>query len=433
MTVDGRYKIIHDTVHGSVRVEGVILDLLSTPEITRLSNIKQLGTTYLVFPGANHTRFEHSLGASVVAHRMAKILGLEEEERMRVEAAALLHDIGHSAFSHVLEGAIRERQGMDHMEITKRLIRGEEVPGWGREEGWGRIPDILERAGISPGEVADLVTGDSSPENTLKLWYQPGMDHFSGEERYLHQMIHGVVDVDQIDYLMRDSHYTGVAHGAIDLARLLNTLEVFRGDLVVNVKGVPAVEGMLVARSLMYVSVYFHKTGRIAQEMLSRALERCTADVSEISGMVDWEFLFWLRRQGDFQSEVAERIKYRRLYKPVYTKRAAEMTEEEREFFHDLANPRARREMEDELARKTGLDPGGVIVDIPLPDLLASEPRINWSGIKVSDGETLHPISDYSSISEAVRRGTQGLWAAIVSCPGDHVGKVREALAAAMR
>ncbi|MCK4718770.1 MAG: HD domain-containing protein [Thermoplasmata archaeon] len=424
-----KYKVIHDTVHGGIRLDKMWVDLVGTPEMMRLASIKQLGTAYLVFPGANHTRFEHSLGTGLVASRMARHLGLDEEEWRRVATAGLLHDLGHGPFSHALEGVLYKRTGKDHMDITKSMIRGEYEPG-GVVGEWGRIPEILEENGLEPKEVAELVSEDSSPETTLKMWYSQEMRRFEGEKRYLNQIIHGVVDADQMDYLLRDAHYTGVALGTIDLPRLLNTLELFDEEMVVNLKGLTAVEGMLVARSLMYSSVYFHKTVRISQQMLVKAVERAPNEVMDVQGMMDGQLLEWLTMQGGFQRDMVDRIRYRSLYKTVYARTPRDLNEKEKEFFTELSKPDVLRQMEEHLARRAGIASGGVIVDIPLPALLLSEPRIDQTEIKVTDGSTIFPLSAYSTISAAVQKRTVPMWSVVVSTVPEAVEKVKAVVAA---
>ncbi len=433
---EDKTKLIHDTVHGGIEIGGFILELMSTPELMRLANIKQLGTTYLVFPGAHHSRLEHSLGAYYLANKLAKKLGLDEHENALVSSAALLHDVGHGPFSHVLETTINEKTGMDHMDLTKEIISGSVDMGYyGKGKNvveWGKIPGILERAGLDPKEVADLVKEHSSPETSLHEWlFGPVGPPKEGAKRYLYQMINGVVDVDQLDYLVRDAHYTGVAHGIIDLERILHTLEIFNGELVVHRKGITAVEGMLVARSLMYTTVYFHKTSRISQQMLGRAFERVPAGadgVDLVPFMIDGEFLEWLAKQGDFQREIVERIKYRSLYKSAYARNPGEMTETEKEFFSTATTPSKRRILEAEIAEMAGVREDSIIVDVPLPELLFSEPRIAKTDVKVTDGRGLHALSEYSTISDAIQKRTVPMWGAVVATRPEDREKVRNAL-----
>jgi putative nucleotidyltransferase with HDIG domain len=250
------FKVIHDSVHGSVKVEGVFLELLGRPEVQRLHGIHQLGLAYLVFPGAHHTRLEHSLGTFHVATRMASALGLDEDEGELVRAAALLHDVGHAPFSHSLEEVMAEKLGVDHTLVGRELILGEKRSVSTVEKkalsDTRTIREVLDAHGIDPEEVAEIVISPRVQQQTDQshLDVEKGQAHFS-HRSYLNQMIHGPVDVDQMDYLLRDAHYTGVAHGAIDLARLMQTVAVHHGDLVVDRRGVTAVEGLIVARALM--------------------------------------------------------------------------------------------------------------------------------------------------------------------------------------
>ena len=268
------HKIIQDSVHGSVRLDGVFLSLVEAPELQRLHSIHQLGLAYLVYPGANHTRFEHSLGTYAVAGRICTALQLDPKEAELVKCAALLHDVGHLPYSHTFEVVLHDRFGIDHAEISRRLIRGEETVLSEAEErilgDYKTINAVLEAHDIEPEDVARLLEfshDQAGLQSTL-----PGGEEgqaFFNERRYLSQIVSGTIDADQLDYLVRDSHYTGVAYGVIDLDRLLETIQIFNGDLVVDKGGLSAVEGMLVARALMFSAVYFHKTVRISELMLA--------------------------------------------------------------------------------------------------------------------------------------------------------------------
>ncbi|UCH88742.1 MAG: HD domain-containing protein [Thermoplasmata archaeon] len=319
------YKIIHDTVYGSIKLSGLMLELLESPEVQKLAGIHQLGLAYLVFPGANHTRLEHSLGTSFIAGRIANELSLEENESDLVKCAALLHDIGHGPFSHTLEMMVHQKTGHSHMELTAKLITGK-IDIFSDEEskvitGRKTLPEIIEKYGLAPPEIADLIT--SPPEDTktatLESYQDKSSQQFFNPKVYLNQIIHGEIDADQIDYLMRDSHYTGIAHGIIDVDRLIQTMEIYNNDLVIHRRGLSAVEGMLVARSLMYSSIYFHKTVRIAELMLARAAEAAKKDheMPELYRMADSDLLNYLRSLGGFPAEIERKLKYRRLYKKV--------------------------------------------------------------------------------------------------------------------
>ena len=265
-------QVVHDTVHGAIPLEGAFEPLLETREFQKLSSIRQLGLAHLVFPGANHTRLEHSLGVGHTARRICRNLGLDDAETALIASAALLHDVGHGPYSHTLEAILHERLGVDHMAITKDIITGRQPPPDTVLAG-PTIPEVLAAHDLDPEEVAALVTGYVGEGEQSRLAVHNGQAHYSGPA-YRGQVVHSTVDADQIDYLLRDSHYTGVAHGTIDGERLVHSLVLHNNQLVISRSGVPAVEGMLVARTLMYSAVYFHKTVRIAELMMARAVEQ---------------------------------------------------------------------------------------------------------------------------------------------------------------
>jgi HD superfamily phosphohydrolase len=422
-------KIVHDPVHGSIRVSGLNMRLLDSAEVQRLAQIKQLGLANLVFPGANHTRLEHSLGACNIADRLAGELAMAEEDRTRLTAAAILHDVGHGPFSHTLEGAVFAELGFDHVEHSRRIIRGEaEALPEGEREELGSptaIHQLVEAEGLDPAEVASLLEGGKGP--TI-FDFAPDGNRGEGLDpatRHLRQIIHGVVDVDQIDYLMRDSHYTGVAHGVIDVDRLLQTLVLADGELAVKRGGVSALEGMLVARGLMYSSVYFHKTARIAELMLARAVER-NADpklMREVMALTDGELMARLSAREATRDAVL-RLKYRRLHKAAYQLHISDATEGQKEMMMDLAKPASRRAFEDDLARRTGLREGLVVVDVPAAELLLSEPRLYTTHIRVYDDGDLHPLSKFSPLARALQQRTVTQWGLLVACPVEAMDKV---------
>ena len=428
--VASEFKAINDTVHGTMRLDPLVLDLMETLELQRLNSIRQLGLTYLVFPGANHSRIEHCLGVSHVAGRMADAIGLSPEDRHLVMATGLLHDVGHGPFSHTLEHVLSSELAVDHMDLTQRIIAGgddnvaqderkafPEVP---------RIPQVLEAHGIKPASVAALIRG-AGAETTGP---RPEPPRTAGtERRVLPQIIHSSVDADQIDYLIRDAHYTGVALGAIDVNRLLQTLVLHDGEMAVDRKGLPALEGILVARGLMYSSVYFHKTVRIAEQMVARAVERSDTPIASIQRMVDHELLDWLEERGGLSREVALRIKYRKLFKRAAAWGPDDLSDGQREALRILSEDRAaRRKAEDALAQKAGLEPGRVIIDIPLPELLISEPRIARTDVTVvDDAGRASTLSRLSPLARALQLRAVSDWAVMVACEPEGRGRVAKA------
>lgn len=425
------YKIIHDAVHGSIRFEGITLKLLETPELQRMSGIKQLGLGYLVFPGANHTRLEHSIGVSYMAGEMASHLNLEPHEVTLVKVAGLLHDIGHPPFSHTLEYILHEKLGKDHMEITAEIIKGnidvidEEI------EGRERIYEIVSDEGFSPEKIADIILGKySAPEYEQTYLIQPDKRPSEGGKNYITQIINSYLDSDQLDYLLRDSHYTGVAHGIIDVHRILNTIRIYKGNLVVDKKGVNALEGLLVARALMYSSVYFHKTARIAEVMLSKAVESLEMDNwLDIYKMSDSDLLSLLLNAGGYAREIAIRIKYRRLFKKALVVRTETVEENEEilENLRDLDNLNYRRKVEKNIANAAGIDEGYVLIDIPEKIATLSEPRLGKTRIPILDGNNVKLLTRYSPLAKALQLRKIHDWILMVSTPKQYVEKVEKA------
>lgn len=235
-------KIINDPVYGFLRFpEPEIMKLIEHPWFQRLRNIKQMGMAHLVYPGAVHTRFHHSLGA---CHLMEKALDelkikgiqLTDEDHLAARMAILLHDIGHGPFSHALEHSLVE--GISHETISHLIMKRMD------EEMGGLLSDATRI-----------------------------FDH-SYPRRYLHQLVSSQLDVDRMDYLNRDSFYTGVSEGVIGYDRILQMLTVRNGELMVEEKGVHSVEKFIIARRLMYWQVYLHKTVLGAEELLLNILNR---------------------------------------------------------------------------------------------------------------------------------------------------------------
>jgi hypothetical protein len=414
------YKVIHDPLHGTVKLEGIFLDLLETPELQRLHHIRQLGLAYLVFPGANHTRFSHSLGTYFVASRIAERLRLPVEDQTLVDVAALLHDIGHGPFSHTLEFAYYARFKKSHTDLTSQLISGESALK-GRER--MRVPsiaDILETHGVDRNKVTELIQGMKTPYGwTLTPWLE-GVP--AEEPHYLTQIIHGEVDADQLDYLLRDAYYTGVAYGIIDLPYLLNTLVLTNGTMAIDPKGVEAVEGLLVARALMFSSVYYHHAVRIAEIMLTRAAEETMDYSPHIMGMSDWEFLSHLSRGTDYQKDLVNRLQYRQIFKRAYVLYA---NNTDTDVLTELANPQMRRDRELTLCRKAGIPDGYAFIDVPERDILLSEPRISGSGLPVYAGE-FKSLAEYTPVATALQKKKIPPWRVMVSAPARYREAVKK-------
>lgn len=235
-------KIINDPVFGFINIpKGLLYDIVRHPILQRLNRIKQVGLSSVVYPGAQHTRFQHSLGAfylmsEAIQHLQAKGNFIFDSEAEAVKAAILMHDIGHGPFSHVLEDTIV--QGISHEEISLMLM------------------ESINREFAGQLTLAIQIFKDEYPK------------------RFLHQLVSGQLDMDRLDYLSRDSFYSGVSEGNIGAARIIKMLDVKNDQLVVESKGIYSIENFLVARRLMYWQVYLHKTSVAYEKMLVSTLLR---------------------------------------------------------------------------------------------------------------------------------------------------------------
>jgi len=383
------HKIIRDSIHGDIKVEDIFLDLLATPELQRLYNVKQLGLAHLVFPGAHHTRLEHSLGTYNLALRSAELLGLDRNETEIVTCAALLHDIGHGPFSHTLEAILRDSLDVDHVELTEKLIFGEyEIFDDQEKEfiSFQSVNEILKKNSIDEKSIADIIKGEKK------------------DKPFLSQLLNSAIDVDQLDYLIRDAYYTGVAYGMIDIERFLQTLVIHNDNLVVKRKGVGVVENILMARTLMYSSIYFHKTVRIAELMLSKAIE-LIPDVEpfDFFKMTDSELVNNLKRRGVFQQKIATCLKYRKLYKQAYAADYSNLNEQQRDIVKKLDNSEFRKRKEQEFEDALNILPGHIIIDAPYKELHQSEPRIDQIDIMILDEYKIKKLNDFTPIPSAIR------------------------------
>lgn len=374
---NGEGKIIKDPVHGFVDLDGMQVDLLSQQELQRLTWIRQLGLVFLVYPGAHQTRLEHSIGTSHLCNQIAERLGLGEDENKLLEAAGMLHDLGHAPFSHAIEPIMPK----NHTEITRELILGESDLFDSSD-----VPSTLEEHGISPRRVADLVTGD-----------------FEGK-RYLQGIINSQMDADQLDYLARDGHHTGVSYGAVEVEWLINVMRINEGRLTYQEKGLDGIEQYLVARDQMYSSVYRHKTVDIVEEMLLRAVKRYSEeeDIKDLLWLTDGELLEKLRSSNPYSREMVNRIKNRNLYKEAYVLRSTDPEGKKRKV-EDLKSMGVGQ-LEREIADRTGIDVKEVMVNEQEGSVVSVEPRLREFDIKItkSSGEVV-PLEEISGITKSLK------------------------------
>ena len=398
--MEKKYKTVRDPIHGDIIVKGYEKQLLQSPEIQRLHNIKQLGLAHLVFPGAQHTRLEHSLGAFFVAKKIASHLELDKQESDVICCAALLHDLGHGPFSHTLESLLMEKMGINHVDVTEELLYGKREVFDEKEKDIVKFPracEVLKDNGIDIDEVVSIIKG--------RMY----------KKSYLSQMMNSTIDVDQLDYLLRDAYYTGVAYGLVDIRRLVSTLMLKNGCLTIERKGVSVVENVLVARALMYSSVYFHKTVRIAELMFSKAIEMVPDPKPfEFFRMTDAEIVSSLQKMGAFQQEIVTRLKYRALYKQAYSALTRDLDETSLNVIGKLEDVAYRRQKEQLLEDSFGIPHGHLIIDIPRPELLMAEPRLHKTDIFVVELDEVKTLDDFTPIAEAIRSRIIPEWVVMI-------------------
>ncbi|WP_049924494.1 HD domain-containing protein [Halopiger djelfimassiliensis] len=375
---------IKDSVHDYIELGSTAAALLDTPQLQRLREVRQLSTVQLVYPSANHTRFEHSLGVYHLASRAADRLDVDEPLADRLRAAALVHDVGHGPFGHQTEAAIERHLGRHHDEIEWLLTDSE-------------LGTALEERGLDPEAVAATVDGRGP----------------------LGELISGSLDVDRMDYLVRDAHHTGVPYGTIDHARLLYALRIVDGELALEAGNVATAESALIARTLMNATVYRHHVSRIAGAMLDRASERVLSDgvidPGRFARLTDAELLATLR-EHDPTADLATRLRERRLYKRAVWARRGDVPDRFRGLEYDRT-----RALEREIAATAGVDPATVIVDSP------SEPSSPESRARiVVDGE-LQRLEERSSLVAGLDACTREMWRLGVYTPQADVDAVRDA------
>ena len=354
-------KTIRDPLWNTIRLSGTALRIIDTPAFQRLRYIRQLGFAHLVYPGATHTRFDHALGVHHLTRTALRLLrdrtdGPEEvwQDEELVPYAALLHDIGHYAYSHALEELEPERIPADHEEVSRRFF---DEPA---------LHEALAPLGEdAPSRIHDLIRGESDAP--------------------LAGLISGSLDLDKMEYLRRDARFCGVPYGEVDVDRLLAGLvllqdpETGRWETGVHEKAVAALESLLFAKYQMFRNVYWHHGVRAATALYKRIVEEAVRtgllDAEELIGPTDEELLYEVhRRAADLDDDpVAERLaqswipdlRHRRLPKRALELTAADLRGVDLQPWVAGDGPR-KRASEDRLAVELGLDPGEVVIDFPL-------------------------------------------------------------------
>ena len=353
-------KFIRDSVYGDINLNPFEVRIMDMPQFQRLRRIKQLGLIGLIYPGATHTRFEHSVGTMNLGSKLSEELELEQDEIELIRASALLHDIGHGPFSHVSEGVL----SVPHEELTKFVVTQTSMR------------DLLEEK-FDVSEIVDIINGKG----------------------YLGPIVSGELDVDRMDYLLRDSHNTGVAYGIIDYERIISNLKLEDG-LILDIKGVQAAEGALVSRYFMYPSVYQHHTTRIVNSMFRRALKKVfdesIINENEIYRYDDADLIGIFRHcDNNYVNDIMNRLDTRRIMKRVKTIRLDNFKYPEKMY---KIKPEALRKAEEEIAEDYDIDKDYVFINI------AEYPRSDEMKTQVNVDGKLYPLTEISNIIGALSK-----------------------------
>jgi HD superfamily phosphohydrolase len=340
---------IRDPVHGYIKITELEREIIDSPFVQRLRRIHQLAGAYLVYPGGVHTRFEHVLGAmhiaGLVAESLADEIQLENGVIQEIRLAALLHDVGHGPFSHLFEEVL-EKTNLTHEDISQRIVRET------------AIKDIIEKSGFSSKRVSDFCVGKLS------------------DKPFLNEIIAGGLSADIMDYVPRDSYFTGVEYGKVDIHRIIDSLDVVDDHLALDQAALYAFEALLIARYEMFKAVYFHRTVRAAELMLVHAMSLADeslrlTDLSDINrhlkltDEIVFEQLISLPNSPPnlgMAKKLAQDYGNRRLLKCCFEKL---MQRKDRAVEKIFSHQRFRQELAQEISEKTHVSTEDVYVDVP--------------------------------------------------------------------
>ena len=342
---------IRDPVHGYVKMTEVERELIDSPFVQRLRRIHQLAGSYLVYPGATHTRFEHVVGAMHVAGQIAESLARDSEmpadQIQEVRIAALLHDVGHGPFSHMYEEVLSESNRASHEDISQRVILETS------------IRDILNRNGFSPKKMSEFAVGRQKTKSP-----------------FMNEIIAGSLSADMMDYLPRDSYFTGVEYGKVDAQRVIDSLHVAEGHLVIDDAALYAFEALLLARYEMFKAVYFHRTVRAAEVMLVRSMKLSDSvlgltDLSDLGRYLELTDEVVLQKLVNLEPSTPRLKEARRLATDFRDRKLVKCAFEkvvqrkERIVGRLFADEDARAKTVSDIAKAAKVDPDHVYLDVP--------------------------------------------------------------------
>lgn len=337
---------IKDPIYGYVRITEAERKIIDSYPFQRLRRIRQLAGAEYVYPGANHTRFEHSIGvmhlAGVFVNNPQISQVISEDEAQMIRIAALLHDVGHGPFSHVFEHILTKFLGKTHEDMTFWIITSSE------------LKDILSDLGYDPKVVGFLSIGQLNKSGVA----------------FMNQIIRSAIDADKLDFVVRDTYHTGAEYGFVDVFRLINTVDVIDGNLAADIGALSALESFILARIESFKSIYFHRVGRAVQIMLSTAMELAKDDLGLACFNTPEEYLalndyiLWTRlKENEKSREIIERLEKRKLLKCAYDPPPFYIRDK---IVSNILNVEGiRNRIRDAIAEEAGVEPRNVIIDVP--------------------------------------------------------------------
>ena len=336
---------IKDPVHGYVYITQAEKQLIDSYPVQRLRRLRQLAGSEFVYSGANHTRFEHSIGVMYLAGELTENQNLSqllsEEEIQIVRMAALLHDVGHGPFSHVFEHLLVKFLKKTHEDMTKWIIQKSE------------LHDTINGLGYDADAVAKLAVGELRSQG----------------KAFLDQIIQSAVDVDKLDFVVRDTYHTGAEYGYVDVFRLIHMLDVLGENLAVDVGALSALESFVLARLESFRSIYFHRVGRAAQIMLATAMEAANEELGlvKFDSPEDYlalnDYTVWTKlKECEKSRAIMDDLERRRLLKCAYDKAFYAREKMVPSLF---SVDEIRDQVRNKIASEAGVDPKAIVIDVP--------------------------------------------------------------------
>jgi HD superfamily phosphohydrolase len=338
-----KYLEIVDPIHDFIRIYESEIKIIDTPIFQRLRRIRQLAGAHLVYPGAQHSRFEHSLGVTHVAGQAATVLKdkgfLNSDDIANLRMGGLLHDLGHGPFSHLFEEVLQKRKKISHEEIGKKIILQTE------------IGDLLSKSGFNKKFLAELSFGNS-------------------KQQFMNEIISGGLSADMMDYLPRDGYFTGAEHAKIDFKRIIQSLDVHEKKLSLDKSALYSFESMMISRYQMFKAVYYHKTVRSAEVMLIESMSLADNELDLTSTNLDnyikltdefviSKLISLPEKSSDLRRarQLAKDYQERRLLKCVFEKILAR---------HDLIGKIKTSDIKKQISNKSKVDQSEIFIDVSM-------------------------------------------------------------------